>query len=165
MYCPKCGSESEGGRFCRSCGTNLVAVSDALTASDQSRGVTARHRGTTVGIFNSPKLTNAEQSLDGHSTASIFGSVKIDLTAADLPVGEIHLHVYSLFGSVDILVLDNVGVRITGLSMFSAVKVRDTDLGNGMFSVNEYISPGYADAAQRVHIDATSIFSALKLRR
>jgi hypothetical protein len=34
MFCPKCGSnQSEGKRFCTACGTNLAAVSQALTGS------------------------------------------------------------------------------------------------------------------------------------
>ncbi len=164
MYCPKCGAQSEGGRFCRSCGTDLGAVSDALAASGQSRGGTASG-GTTVGLFHSPKLTNADRSLDGHSAASIFGSVTIDLTAADLEPGEIHLHVYSIFGGVEIFVLENVGVRVTGISLFSGVKVRGVEIGNGLFSGHDYVSPGYAQATRRVHIDLTSIFSGVKLRR
>jgi predicted membrane protein len=164
MFCPKCGAQAEGGKFCRSCGTNLVAVSDALLASDQSRSPSAGG-GTTLGIFHEAKLSNAERSLNGHSTASIFGNVKIDLTADDLPAGESHLHIYSIFGAVEVFALNEVGVRITGISLFSSVKVRGTEIGNGVFSGHEYISPGYAQAARRLHIDLASIFSGVKLRR
>jgi predicted membrane protein len=163
MFCPKCGAQAEGGKFCRSCGTNLVAVSDALMASEQPRSPGAG--GTTLGIFHEAKLSNADRSLNDHSTASIFGNVKIDLTADDLPAGESHLHVYSIFGAVELFALNDVGVRITGISLFSSVKVRGTEIGNGVFSGHEYISPGYAQAARRLHIDLTSIFSAVKLRR
>ncbi len=32
MFCPKCGTQNpENGKFCRSCGTDLASVSDALT--------------------------------------------------------------------------------------------------------------------------------------
>ena len=164
MFCPKCGAQAEGGRFCRSCGTNLVAVSDALAASGQSHSVAIRG-GTTLGLFHSPTLTNADRDLNGHSTASIFGSVTIDLTASELPFGETHLHVYSIFGSVEVFVLENIGVRITGISLFSGVKVRGKEIGNGLFSGHEYVSPGYAQAERRLHIDLTSIFSGVKLRR
>ena len=164
MFCPKCGAQAEGGRFCRSCGTNLVAVSDALAASGQSHSVAIRG-GTTLGLFHSPTLTNADRDLNGHSTASIFGSVTIDLTASELPFGETHLHVYSIFGSVEVFVLENIGVRITGISLFSGVKVRGTEIGNGLFSGHEYVSPSYAQAERRLHIDLTSIFSGVKLRR
>jgi predicted membrane protein len=142
-----------------------VAVSDALAASDQSRNVTTSGGGTTLGLFHSPTLTNAHRNLDGHSAASIFGSVTIDLTADDLPPGEIHLHVYAIFGSIEVFVLENIGVRITGMSLFSGVKVRGVEVGNGMFSGHEYVSPGYAQAARRLHIDLTSIFSGVKFRR
>jgi predicted membrane protein len=91
--------------------------------------------------------------------------VKIDLTADDLPAGESHLHIYSIFGAVEVFALNEVGVRITGISLFSSVKVRGTEIGNGVFSGHEYISPGYAQAARRLHIDLTSIFSGVKLRR
>jgi hypothetical protein len=165
MYCPKCGAQAEGGRFCRSCGTNLVAVSDALAASDQPPGVSTRSGGTTLGLFHAPTLTNADRNLDGHSTVSLFGSVTIDLTAGELPSGEMHLHVYSIFGSIEVFALENVGVRITGVSLFSSVKVRGVEIGNGLFSGHEYVSPGYAQAARRLHIDLTAIFSAAKLKR
>src|SRR5438045_1418883 len=135
MYCPNCGAQAESGsRFCRSCGTNLTAVSDAHAASGRSPGVNTRGGGTTLGLFHSPRLTNADRNLDGHSTASIFGSATIDLTAEELPFGEMQLHVYSIFGSVEIFILDNVGVRITGISMFSGVKVRGVEISIGMFS-------------------------------
>ena len=139
MFCPKCGAQSEGGRFCRSCGTDLMAVSDALAASGQPHAVSIRG-GTTVGIFHSPTLTNADRDLNGHSTASIFGSVEI-------------------------FALENVGVRVTGISLFSGVKVRGDEISNGLFSGHEYVSPGYAQAERRLHIDLTSIFSGVKLRR
>ena len=142
-----------------------MAVSDALAASDQPRGVTTSSSGTTLGLFHSPKLTNADRNLDGHSAASIFGSVTIDLTADDLPAGEIHLHVYSIFGSIEIFALEDVGVRVTGISLFSGVKVRGVEISNGIFSGHEYVSPGYAQATRRLHIDLTSIFGGVKLRR
>lgn len=37
MYCPNCGKEnSEGRRFCRSCGLSLSAIEPALTGEDRS---------------------------------------------------------------------------------------------------------------------------------
>ena len=142
-----------------------MAVSDALAASDQPRSISSSGGGTSLGLFHSAVLTNADRNLDGHNAASIFGSVTINLTAAALPQGEIHLHVYSIFGSLEVFALEEVGVRITGVSLFSSVKVRGVEIGNGLFSGHEYVSPGYAQAARRLHLDLTSIFSAVKLRR
>jgi len=105
-------------------------------ASEQSGSLSAGG-GTTLGIFHEAKLSNADRSLNGHSTASVFGNVKIDLTADDLPAGESHLHIYSIFGAVEVFALNEVGVRITGISLFSSVKVRGAEIGNGVFSGHE----------------------------
>jgi hypothetical protein len=162
MYCPKCGAQSDNVRFCRSCGTNLVLVSDALSDTGQAKS----YRGqTTLGIFHPATVTNERRSLHGHNAAAVFGNVIVDLTAEDLPPGETTIHLYSIFGSADVLVHDDVGVRITGVTLFSGIKVRGQQLGNGIFSVNEYISPGYYQSVRRLRIDATSVFSGVKLRR
>jgi hypothetical protein len=38
MFCPKCGTQNpDNGKFCRSCGTNLVPVSEALSGELNAR--------------------------------------------------------------------------------------------------------------------------------
>jgi predicted membrane protein len=166
MYCPKCGERAESSRFCRSCGTNLARVSNALSDGERANNrMSATRGGTTLGMFHSSKVTNKEKNLDGHSAASIFGHITIDLTGAELPEGETVIHSYSIFGSLDILVGPDVGIRVTGTSLFSEVKARGERMSNGVFSVDEYLSPGYAQAARRLRIDATSIFSAVKIKK
>jgi predicted membrane protein len=164
MFCPKCGAQSEGGRFCRSCGTNLATVSDALAASEQSRSLSPSSGGMTFGIFHGARLTNAHYSLDGHSAASLFGTVAIDLTKGEMDPGETHIQAYTIFGTLVVSVPEDVGLRITGFSAFSTVKARGTNLSNGMINSNEYVSPGYAQATRRLHIDATTIFGTAKIK-
>jgi hypothetical protein len=52
MFCPKCGIENpDTGKFCRSCGTDLGNVSDALSGQlviDQSCGTTRRGKPLTL---------------------------------------------------------------------------------------------------------------------
>ena len=60
---------------------------------------------------------------------------------------------------------EDAGIRITGTSLFSAIKVRGETVDSGIFSVSEYVSSGYSQSAQRARIDATSIFSTVKIRR
>lgn len=52
MFCPKCGIENpDTGKFCRSCGTDLGNVSDALSGKlviDSSCGTTRRGRPLTL---------------------------------------------------------------------------------------------------------------------
>jgi predicted membrane protein len=123
-----------------------------------------RSGGTTLGLFNSTTLTYDGRELDGHSTTSIFGHVTIDLTSARLPPGQTRINVYSVFGGIDVLVPDDVGVRVTGITCFSGISVRGRDVGNGIFSLNEYTTPGYSQCSRQLHIDAAGVFSGVKVR-
>jgi lia operon protein LiaF len=102
--------------------------------------------------------------LDGHTAVSIFGSTRIDLTAASFPIGELRLTLISIFGVVEVFVPDDIAVRITGVSIFGGVNVRGRELSGGM-GTNQYETPGYAEASRRLHIDATSIFGGIKIDR
>jgi predicted membrane protein len=166
MYCPKCGTQSDSDKFCRSCGTNLVMVSTALSGGGEASNNAPTVRGKmTFGVFRPAKVTNLRRDLRGHNVASIFGDVVVDLTADDLPLGETTIHVYSIFSSLNILAHEDVGIRITGVTLFSEIKMRDQQLGNNVFSVNEYRSPGYSQSVRRLHVDATSVFSSVKLKK
>ena len=165
MFCPTCGIEAGTARFCRSCGTNLAVVSNVLEEGGPSRLRTMTLGGkTTLNLFHSSTLSN-ERDLNGHTTVSVFGGARIDLTDAPVGVGETRINVVSVFGGTDVLVPQDVAVRVTGVSIFSGVKVRGRELSNGIFGVNEYETPGYAQATRRLHIDATSIFSGVKIKK
>ena len=164
MFCPKCGVEAGSSRFCRSCGTNLAVVSDLLEDGHTSPLHTSRLEGqSTLSLFHSSYITN-ERDLNGHTAVAVFGATQLDLAAAPLALGETRINVVSIFGGADILVPDDVAVRITGISMFGGVNVRGREVSSGIFSVNQYESPGYASAPRRLHIDATSIFGGAKIR-
>lgn len=165
MFCPKCGAEAGTARFCRSCGTNLAVVSNVLGEGDPSRLRTvALGSRTTLNLFQSSRLSN-ERDLNGHTTVSVFGGTRLDLTAAPLAAGETRISVISVFGGTEVFVPDDVAIRVTGVSVFGGVKVRGRELNNGIFSLNGYQTPGYAQAARRLHIDATSVFGGAKIER
>jgi predicted membrane protein len=165
MFCPKCGAEAGTTKFCRSCGTNLTVVSNVLEAGEPSRLRTVALAGrTTLNLFHSSRLSN-KTDLNGHTAVSVFGGTRIDLTARPVGVGETRISVISVFGGTEIFVPDDVAIRVTGVSIFGGVKVRGRELSNGIFGVNQYETPGYAQATRRLHIDATSIFSGVKIKR
>lgn len=164
MFCPKCGAEAGASKFCRSCGTNLEIVSDLLEEGGSSAVRTAPiGNRTTLSLFRSSYLSN-ERDLHGHTAVAVFGATEIDLAAEPLSPGETRINVVSIFGGTDVLVPDDVAVRVTGISIFGGVNVRGRDLSSGIFTMNQYESPGYSAAARRVHIDATSIFGGVKIR-
>jgi hypothetical protein len=165
MFCPKCGAEAGDAKFCRSCGTNLTVVSNVLEGRGPSRLQNTPLGGrTTLNLFHSSSLSN-ERDLNGHTAVSVFGGTRIDLTAAPIGPRETRISVISVFGGTEVFVPDDVAVRVTGVSIFGGVKVRGRELSNGIFSVNQYETAGYAQATRRLHIDATSIFSGVKINR
>jgi predicted membrane protein len=119
---------------------------------------------TTLNLFHSSRLSN-ETDLNGHTAVSIFGGTRIDLTDGPVEVGETRISVISVFGGAEVFVPGDVAIRVTGISIFGGVKVRGRELSNGIFGVNQYETPGYAQATRRLHIDATSIFGGAKIKR
>lgn len=166
MFCPKCGAQSEYGKFCRSCGTNLAIVSEAITGQAPNQMSTSSGSGAmTFGLFSSAAISNDERDISQHRAISVFGKVTVDLTAASLPVGETRISAYTVFGEIDVLVLNDVGIRITGLTALSELKVRGEKAHNGFFDANEYTSPNYHEASRRLHIEVASLFAGIKIRR
>jgi hypothetical protein len=165
-FCPKCRTRSEGANFCPACGTNLLAVSVALADPGRTRRLDSRSGAkTTFAIFREASVTNEQRPFAGHSAVAVFGSATIDLTAAELPPGETRINVYTVFGSVDILAFNDVGVRVTGVTTLAEVKVRGKGVGNGIFKVNEYCSDNYESAERKLHVDLVTIFAEVKIRR
>ena len=166
MFCPKCGTQTESGNYCRSCGANLTRVAKVISDPELSRSYTAkRGGGTSLGIFSPTVVTNEGRDLDGHNAGSVFGSVVVDLTQTPLAAGETRISLFAVFGSADVIVPDDVAVRITGVTIFGGIKMRGKDVGNGLFSVNDYTPPGYHQATRRLHIDATTVFGGVKIKR
>lgn len=165
VYCPRCGVRAEGGKFCRYCGTNLALISEALSEakSQPGRGATGSLQ-TTFGLFYEATLSNQLRNVNGQTTMAVFGSVKIDLTARPLPEGETKISIYTILGSTEVKVPEDVGIRVTGLSMLAGVKIRRKDIGGGFFKTDEYRSPGYEQAARRVHIDALTVLGEMNIK-
>jgi predicted membrane protein len=114
-------------------------------------------------MFHSSGVSN-ERDLNGHTTVGVFGGTEIDLIAAPLANGDTRITVVSIFAGTEILVPDDVAIRISGVSIFGSVKVRGRELGGGILHINAYETPGYANALRRLQIDATSIFGGVNIR-
>ena len=166
MFCPKCGTQTESGKYCRSCGANLTRVAKVISDPELNRNYVAkRDSGTTVGVFNSAVVTNEGRNLDGHNVTAVFGGVKVDLTATPLPGGEIRINMVAIFGGIEVIVPDDVGIRVTGVTIFGGADVRGQSAGGGLFSINNYTTPNYERATRRLRLDATTIFGGVTIKR
>ena len=163
MFCPKCGAQTEG-KFCRACGTNLTRVSEIIREPEQRDVVGARSgAASTVGLFFGASVSNKNRRLDGLNAGAIFGSVEVDLTANRLPEGETKISLFSIFGSAEVMVPDDVGIRISGFAGLASATVRGENLTKSIFSTLDYVSENYDQASRRLHIDASSVFASLEV--
>ena len=165
MFCPKCGEQSKYGKFCRSCGTNLEVVSEVITERSMDEIATSSSGGMTLGLFSPATVSNEARDISNHRAISAFGNVTVDLTAMTLPVGETTISAYTIFGNIEVLALNDVGIRITGLTALSSIKVRGEEAHNGFFDADEYTSPNYQEATRRLHIEVAALFATIKIRR
>jgi len=164
MYCPKCGSQSQVSRFCRSCGANLEVVSQVL--GEPSHGTVKlgnRQENATLALFNKQVVTGRDAELNGHQAVAVFGQIFLELADVRLPPGETQISVVSVFGEAVIVVPDEIELRITGFSAFSGVRVGDQHFGNGLVSVLDFKTAGYDRAVHRLHLDLSAIFGAINV--
>ena len=164
MFCPDCGASSDGTRFCRRCGTELKRVAEVLQTQDGQHEASARSFPSTFALFGSQTISNADGNFEGHAGLSVFGTVTADLRARPLPYGETRISLSSIFGSVIVKVPEDVGIKITGLSVFSTSKVRGHRIGSGSVEGQAYETPGYSQMSKKLRIDATIIFGTLKIK-
>src|SRR5215467_8810070 len=123
ISCPNCATPSTGPRFCRECGTRLLAR--ATPPAQPHR--TARQGSKTIALFNSNdlrELSNSAGTLDGTVAVAIFGSITGNLTSRALPLGETKITLSTIFGTARLALPPGVAVKVTGLSLFSGVKIR-----------------------------------------
>ncbi len=166
LFCPQCGSQNNSGKFCRRCGTNLVIVSEAISKSQPDHlASTYASGGSTIRVFSGANITNRGKDLNGHTTLALFGGIKIDLTAAPLPDGEIVLNVISIFGGTEIVVPEDVGLQITGITICGGFEISKEDASGGLFHENDYYEPDYEQMPQRIHIKATTLFGGFEVKR
>ena len=164
MFCPNCGSRFDAGNFCRACGTALRA--EQSSTASQARPVAVRQsKATILSLFSPVSVSNRTQDLNSRVAANIFGKIRIDLTARPLDPGETRLSVCSVAGYVRLIIPAGIGIKITGVSVFSRVELDGQDVGNNFISLNEYTTAGYDRAQRKVHIDVASIAGRINISR
>jgi hypothetical protein len=161
MFCPKCGAQADGVKFCRSCGTNLTRVSRVIEQPGAAGAVAGT--ATTLGLFSVTKVSNRDRLMQGHNAGAVFGGVVVDLTEGRLPEGETKISVFSLFGSAEVLVPDGVGVRVTGFTCLATASVHGKEVNSG-FGPCDYFSDNYEAASRRLHVEASAVFAELKIK-
>lgn len=95
-----------------------------------------------------------------------IGDTTIDLTKAQVPIGETNIEVSSFIGDVKVFVPNDsrVGVQVVSSCLIGDVKVLDQKRG-GLFNHISVESPGFADAEHRVILVVSSFIGDVRVMK
>ncbi len=100
------------------------------------------------------------------SISHFIGDTTIDLTKAQVPIGDTRIEVSSFIGDVKVFIPNDMrlGIQVASSSLIGDVKVFDAKRG-GMFNQVTVETPGYVDAEQRVILVVSSFIGDVRVMK
>lgn len=94
----------------------------------------------------------------------LIGDVSLDMTTADIPLGETVLKLQGFVGGIRVRLPEGVGVSIYSTAFLTDAHVFGTK-HDYLLTPYEYQSEGYAETAQRVRLELLYFVADLNVRR
>lgn len=116
-----------------------------------------------VAVMSSVELTNQGWKLESGSYTAILGGVKMDLTVADIPEGEVQLELSVILGGIDILVPAGLEVDGEGTAILGGVTFFREEAG-GIIMSRKFFRKGDPDSKSRLVIRAASILGGIEIK-
>ncbi len=101
-----------------------------------------------LAVFSSQKVNASDEKFEGASISCVFGGVSLDLREAKI-TSDIVINATSVFGGIDILVSDNVTVKVNSTSIFGGV---DNKRENS------------SDNRKIIYVNATCLFGGVDIK-
>lgn len=100
------------------------------------------------------------------SISHFIGDTKLDLTRAQIPLGETRIYVSTFIGDVKVFVPDDysVGVRVVSSSLIGDVKVMDQKRG-GLFNQVNVETPRFMDASKQVVLVVSTFIGDVRVTK
>ncbi len=92
-----------------------------------------------------------------------LGSLKLNMSQADIPVGETSYRVFHFLGDVRLVVPENVGVSISSFSFITDARHLEEKFG-GFISPLAWSSPGYEQAEKKIRIENVAFLGNVRVR-
>jgi predicted membrane protein len=93
-----------------------------------------------------------------------LGSLYLDLSEAQLPLGETTYRIFSFIGDVRVYLPEEIGVSVSNIAFISDDRYFGMKRG-GFFTPVEWSSEGYEDAERKLRIERFSFLGSVKVRR
>jgi lia operon protein LiaF len=92
------------------------------------------------------------------------GGITLDLSQADVPLGEGKVRVMGFVGDVKVVVPDGVGLALSTRSVVADLRLLDRKYDYVFAPVN-WATEGYEFSERRLHLDMTCFVASVKVRR
>jgi lia operon protein LiaF len=92
-----------------------------------------------------------------------IGDVRLDLSQAELPVGEAHIRVFSFISEVRLTVPEHVGVSLTSMGFINDVRVLGKRRSGFLIPIT-VTSDGYADSERKLQVESMAFISDMRAR-
>ncbi len=92
------------------------------------------------------------------------GEIDLDMTGAEIPIGETRLRVYGFVADVDLRVPQDVGLSVVSTAFVTASRVPGKKRDDFLVPFH-YTSDDYETAERKVRLEVTAFVADVKLRR
>lgn len=113
-------------------------------------------------VFGNISIKSASRNFRGGTLSTVFGSIDLNLTSAELAAGEQHLGANSVFGSVHITLPKDIGLYVRSNCLFGDMTIMNQKKG-GIASEIVFKSDNYDTAAKKLNISASQVFGDIKI--
>ena len=113
-------------------------------------------------FFNNLRRKGAWQVKD-EEIWSFLGDVYLDMSGAEIPVGESVYRIYGFIGDVDLLVPPGVGVSVSSAAIVNEVRILGQKQSSVLFPL-EMASEGYEAAERKIRLDVAFLISDVKVK-
>jgi predicted membrane protein len=92
------------------------------------------------------------------------GDIELDMTHADIPIGETHIHASGFVNGIELIVPQGVGVIVTSTAFLTEAKIFDQK-HTRFFDASRFASEDYETAECKVHLDLSYFVADVTVRR
>lgn len=139
--------------------------STASASSDTARASQSETSSDTISetsVFGNISVKSVSKNFRGGTLSTVFGSIDVNLTSAELAPGEQHLGANSVFGSVHITLPKDIGLYVRSSCLFGDMTIMNQKRG-GIASEIVFKSDNYDTAAKKLNISASQVFGDIKI--
>jgi predicted membrane protein len=133
--------------------------------SGAAHGPTSETSADTVSetsVFGNISLKPTSRNFKGGTLSTVFGTIDLNLSSAELATGEQHLSANSVFGSVHITLPKDIGLYVRSTCLLGDITVMNQKKG-GIVSDVAFKSDNYDTSTKKLVISASQVLGEIKI--